>query len=103
MFLQIILLLLLQRSRTLQILRYAAKVLFTTVGFVIAQVKIMIQGVFLKTATICATVTTSVARSHQAFTASSDQNHGHFGTFHGHIPYIYIFHTFLGCSAIKWN
>jgi hypothetical protein len=37
---------------------------------------------------------TSVARSRQAFTATSAQNHGHFGTFHGHIPYMYIFHVF---------
>jgi hypothetical protein len=28
----------------------------------------------------------SVARSGPAFTATSAQNHGHFDTFHGHIP-----------------
>jgi hypothetical protein len=30
-------------------------------------------------------VADSVARSRQAFTATSDPIHGHFGTFHGHI------------------
>jgi hypothetical protein len=42
----------------------------------------------------CDGVHVSVARSRQAFTATSAQNHGHFDTFHGHIPKIYIFHAF---------
>jgi hypothetical protein len=34
----------------------------------------------------CVKFDNCVARSRQAFTATSAQNHGHFGTFHGHIP-----------------
>jgi hypothetical protein len=45
---------------------------------------------------------TSVARSRQAFIATSAQNQGHFGTFHVHIPYIYILSHYFKSFLIKF-
>jgi Rhabdovirus nucleocapsid protein len=47
-----------------------------------------------------ALVLASVARSRKGFTATSNKNHGHFGTFHGHIQHFLLLFSFLGLICV---